>query len=446
MPSLPSHFLDDILLIVIGISKHAPDALLTANSLGKGTSSPLSSLFDCTIAFLLKPELIFSPHILARLGELLYEVYLVPSAKPTPHPHAPRITEAPHHQLLINHPRSASDLAPALLALYGRVEQVSHNEKVECRVYCARMLKFLWGASDGHRSTFQRISADHDTFVRFANGLLNEINAYVAMMMEKLPEVRSVQVRMADTAQWAAMDDSEREELLKTHANNERSLRSILPLCNETIHTVCYLSSDAEIRRPFLMPALLDRLASMLLSVLVQLVGSKGLEIKVDNPESYDFRPKEMLGKICDTLVNFSTALSFQEAVSKNGFYTTQPSVLPKAVNTVRKHHILTVERLESLDNLCKTVAEMKAACVDEDADGEAPDHFLDPLLCTIMVDPVRLPMGTVIDRSTIEQHLLNDPMDPFSRQPLTVDQLVPEVALKEEIEAWKKARTVKKN
>jgi hypothetical protein len=40
----------------------------------------------------------------------------------------------------------------------------------------------------------------------------------------------------------------------------------------------------------------------------------------------------------------------------------------------------------------------------------DAPDEFLDPLLSTLMRDPVRLPTsGNIVDRSTIAQHLLND-------------------------------------
>jgi ubiquitin conjugation factor E4 B len=442
MPSLPSHLLDDLLLIVIGISKHAPDSLMTANNSGKTTPSPLASLFDCVVAFLAKPFLIHSPHILARLGEVLYETYLDPSVKPGDN----RMKEGPHHQILRIHPRSVADLAPALLALYGAVEHISEQEKIYCRIHCARILKFLWSSSSSHQATFRRISADHSTFVRFANGLMNETNWYVAKVIEKLIEVTSVQRRMSDASQWSIMNENERNEVLERHASNERELRYYLPMCNETIHTVCYLSSDPEIRTPFLLPALLDRLASMLLSVLVQLVGSKGLEIKVDNPESYDFKPKVMLGEICETIANFAASPVFQQAVSKSGYYVTNPTVLPKAVNTVKKHRILSLEQLELLDRLCAAAAEFKANTVEEDADGEAPDHFLDPLLCTVMSDPVRLPMGTVIDRSTIEQHLLNDPMDPFSRQPLTLDQLVPEDSLKAEIDAWRASRTSRKD
>ena len=51
---------------------------------------------------------------------------------------------------------------------------------------------------------------------------------------------------------------------------------------------------------------------------------------------------------------------------------------------------------------------------------------FTDPLMQTLMTDPVTLPSGIVMDRSIIMRHLLNDPTDPFNRQPLTEDDLVP--------------------
>lgn len=42
------------------------------------------------------------------------------------------------------------------------------------------------------------------------------------------------------------------------------------------------------------------------------------------------------------------------------------------------------------------------------------------------MTDPVRLPSGTVMDRSVILRHLLNSPTDPFNRQTLTESMLEP--------------------
>jgi ubiquitin conjugation factor E4 B len=49
-----------------------------------------------------------------------------------------------------------------------------------------------------------------------------------------------------------------------------------------------------------------------------------------------------------------------------------------------------------------------------------------DPLMCTVMTDPVILPSGVIMDRSVITKHLLNSSTDPFNRLPLTAEQLVP--------------------
>src|SRR5205807_3795681 len=46
--------------------------------------------------------------------------------------------------------------------------------------------------------------------------------------------------------------------------------------------------------------------------------------------------------------------------------------------------------------------------------------RILDPLMFTVMKDPVRLPSSrTIIDRATIKSHLLSDAKDPFNRMPL---------------------------
>lgn len=70
--------------------------------------------------------------------------------------------------------------------------------------------------------------------------------------------------------------------------------------------------------------------------------------------------------------------------------------------------------------------------------DDEPPDAFLDPIMQTIMEDPVLLPnSGITVDRSTIERHLLSSQTDPFSRAPLSVEELKSDEPLKIRIDAW---------
>lgn len=63
----------------------------------------------------------------------------------------------------------------------------------------------------------------------------------------------------------------------------------------------------------------------------------------------------------------------------------------------------------------------------------------LDPLMDTLMDDPVVLPSsGKVMDRSVIMRHLLNSNTDPFNRQPLSEDMLKDAAELKQRIQEWK--------
>jgi ubiquitin conjugation factor E4 B len=72
---------------------------------------------------------------------------------------------------------------------------------------------------------------------------------------------------------------------------------------------------------------------------------------------------------------------------------------------------------------------------------GTKANHFryLDPIMATLMKDPVILPISKqVIDRSTIRSHLLSDPHDPFNRSPLKIEDVIDDTALKEKIIAWR--------
>lgn len=68
----------------------------------------------------------------------------------------------------------------------------------------------------------------------------------------------------------------------------------------------------------------------------------------------------------------------------------------------------------------------------------DPPDEFLDPIMSSLMMDPVILPSSRItVDRSTIARHLLSDQSDPFNRSPLTMDQVKRDVELKTKIDAW---------
>ena len=94
-----------------------------------------------------------------------------------------------------------------------------------------------------------------------------------------------------------------------------------------------------------------------------------------------------------------------------------------------------------TFENFISALAERSAELIEEEERGEwddTPEEFLDPIMQTVMKDPVTLPSSRqVCDRSVIMRHLMSESTDPFNRQHLTEDMLVPNDELREKIEGW---------
>jgi ubiquitin conjugation factor E4 B len=107
------------------------------------------------------------------------------------------------------------------------------------------------------------------------------------------------------------------------------------------------------------------------------------------------------------------------------------------------------IKSQDDVDGIQSFVARCEQVLVDdakaEEDLGDIPDDFLDPLMFTLMEDPVILPSSRVtVDRSTIQSHLLSDVTDPFNRSPLTMDMVLEDVAMKQRISEWKQQRGAK--
>lgn len=371
----------------------------------------------------------------AQLGDVLYEIFLPHSRRGEDVPSSVWADQLAGGQTYLITNRAAQEtLAPSLLLLYGEVEHTGYYDKMSHRAKIASLIKYLWESTE-HRPAFKRITQDHESFMKFANGIMNETNTLIATVMQKLPEIREAQIQMSNSEQWGLLAEDEQNQISSRLEDNERDVKSSLPLCNKTLQMFGYLNTDEDIRSLFLLDELCNRLVAMLLHVLTKLVGSKGLELKVDNPEQYDFRPKEMLRDLCAIFSLFASSPKFQEECVKSGG---DPKLIQSAAKTCRRLNLLTGESLEAFEELPESVrAITQKVQAEESLFVGAPEEFFDELMCTFMRDPVRLPSNHVVDRSNITRHLLNDPIDPFSRAPLTVDQLVPDLELKERMENW---------
>ena len=144
-----------------------------------------------------------------------------------------------------------------------------------------------------------------------------------------------------------------------------------------------------------------------------------------------------MLTDLCSIFSCYADARDFQENCAKSGYFTEE--LMTKAVKTCSKLTLLSGENMELFASLPEKVKLVSKNIEDDEAlFADAPDEFLDPLMCTFMKDPVLLPTSnTIIDRATITQHLLNDAHDPFNPKELSVDMIEPATELKERMAKW---------
>ena len=373
----------------------------------------------------------------AQLGDTLYEVFL-PRTTNSRRDDVPASVAcdplAGGQTYLLSDASAQETLAPSLLLLYGEVEHTGYYDKMSHRAKIASLIKYLWESKE-HRPAFRRITQNKVSFIKFANGIMNETNTLIATVMQKLPEIREAQEKMKDTEAWGRLSQEEQEQISSRLEDSERDVKSSLPLCNKTLQMFGYLSTDPDIRSLFLLEELCSRLVTMLLHVMTKLVGSKGLDLKVDNPEQYDFRPKEMLRDLCAIFALFAGSPVFQTECANA---RCNVSMLRKAVHTCERLNLLTGESMEAFQSLPDAVqAAAKRVAIEDELLSDAPDEYMDALLLTFMKDPVKLPSGHIVDRSTITQHLLNDPTDPFNRAPLKIEDVEPATDLKERMDQW---------
>jgi len=236
------------------------------------------------------------------------------------------------------------------------------------------------------------------------------------------------------------LTDQEKLDKEKALSKAEKDASSYMTLGNETVAMLKLFT--AALADAFSQPEIVHRLAGMLDYNLNALVGPRCSNLKVKNPEKYGFNPKVLLVDFSEVYLNLRKQPSFIEAIAKDG-RSYKPEMFESMQGYLQRFELRSQQECADLAKLAQEVEEAKR--LEEQGEeelGEIPDEFLDPLMATFMEDPVILPSSRVtIDRATIKTHLLSDPKDPFNRSPLKIEDVIPNVELKGQIEAFKNER-----
>ncbi|KAL5615302.1 hypothetical protein BROUX41_005351 [Berkeleyomyces rouxiae] len=334
-------------------------------------------------------------------------------------------------------------LLHALIKFYIECENTGVSsqfyDKFNIRYEIFQVIKTVWSRNDVYPKQLKHESkANREFFVQFVNLLLNDTTYVLDEAMGKFPQIRTLEKELASDASvpLSQEDRQKKDDELQQLAS---SATSYMQLANETLEMMKLFTS--ALKDAFIMPEIVHRLASMLNYNLETLAGPKGGQLKVTNPEKYHFRPIQLLSDFVDIYINLGSSPDFIEAVAADG-RSYKPLTFDRAYTILSSKSMKDPAEMKTFAQAKDRFFEAKAEADQAELDlGDIPSEFEDPILGDLMKDPVLLPSQNIVDRSTIIQHLLSDPKDPFTRQPMTIDDVIPDTDLKERIVKWKEEK-----
>ncbi|KAJ5608200.1 hypothetical protein N7537_004819 [Penicillium hordei] len=341
--------------------------------------------------------------------------------------------------LLNSMPFANEHLLHAVMKFYIEAEFTgTHSQfydKFNIRYEIFQIIKCIWPNTLYREKLSLQANQNLDFFVQFVNLLLNDVTYVLDESFGAFKTIHNTQTEL--NTQGHTMDAATRQQREEHLSSAQRSAKSYMQLTNQTV-SMLKLFTDA-LADSFTMPEIVQRLADMLDYNLDAMVGPKSSNLRVDNLQEYGFNPRALLSEIVDVYLNLINKENFILAVARDG-RSYKPANFEKAAEIIRKWSLKSPEQLRHWSRLQKKVQAAKEADDQAEEDmGEIPEEFLDPLMYSLMDDPVILPGSRIsIDRATIRSHLLSDPHDPFNRVPLKIEDVVADTDLKAKIEAFK--------
>jgi len=407
-----------------------------SNMLVDSTAFELQDLLTFIVSFIGSAMHLRNPYLRAKLVESLQALCPETYVK----------DEKKLHELFETHQLAMNHLAPLLLQFFVDIEFTgSHTQfydKFNYRSITSRLLKYLWQLP-AYQESVIRYSQDRDSFVRFANMMVNDSIYHMDESLKYLTEIKEHETKMGNTAEWQSKTDEERQEIERMHEQAGQQVRWSLREANQLLQMMNYMSE--KIVDPFMVEEMINRIAEMLNYFLDYLVGPKSLQLKVKDMEKYDWKPIEVLLMLIGAYINFSPHEPFADAVARDIRSYNRKHFL-KAIEILQRpqiqsSHSISASKITDFQSFADHAEKCWVAYAQEDEElGEdIPEEFLCPISCELMKDPVILPSsGVVCDRPSIARSLLSDEIDPFNRTYLTLKDIQPNDDLKKKIKEWR--------
>ncbi len=426
--TLPEYFLEDIVDNFKFIVGNIPHIITPQQS---------DEIVQICVTFLRNSEYVKNPGVKSGLVTILY--YGVQAY----HNHARGLLG----DLLIGSPFAHKHLLHALMKFYIEAESTGTHtqfyDKFNIRFEIFRVIKCIWTNTMYRENLAKEATINTEFFVQFVNMIVNDVTFVLDESLSSFAKIHELTNELKSST-FAGLDEEQKKEQMELLESEKGKAKSYMQLTRESMETLILFTET--LANAFTMPEVVTRLAAMLDYNLDIMVGDKRTNLRIENAAEYKFDPRALLQDIIKVFLNLRDKPNFISAIVHDGrSYKQHNFANATDLMTTLQKLSMAPDEIAAWKSLAQRVAHAAAELAQEEEDlGEPPDEFLDPLMSELMTDPVILPSSrTTMDRSTIKQHLLSDPTDPFNRVPLRIEEVVADTEMRGRIEEWKAERLV---
>ncbi|BFU20618.1 U-box domain containing protein [Entamoeba histolytica HM-1:IMSS-B] len=404
------------------------ESFITSNHLKSSMSLPEG--FDVIIcSFVSSQHICHNPYVRSELGEAITCAIL----------NEKDVFNRPY-KLLLNE-FCKQHLIFSLLCFYVDCEKTgSHSQyydKLNWRKMLQECFKTLWEFEDYQKKMIEIFESNNERiFPAFVQYIISDTNLILEDSLLKLSDIKIAEDKQKDKEKWNRLDKQTQNDIIRSMKENTSIVKNLFASTECTFKFLKLVLQKSQ--RPFLDKLVINDVAACFNYFLSCIVGERSSEFKVSNFEMYNFHPKEMLNSFFDIFLYLGQNDKFIQAIYEDTRSFKEKTFEAALVN-VKYIHSKSEREMEEFQKLIDKIKNYSShdifAQVEEMVGMDLPEEYCDALLGTLMKDPVKLPNSHVIvDRTTIEKHLMNAKEDPFDRTPLELSMVIPMNDLKQKI------------
>uniref|UniRef100_A0A0N5B8X5 RING-type E3 ubiquitin transferase n=1 Tax=Strongyloides papillosus TaxID=174720 RepID=A0A0N5B8X5_STREA len=354
-----------------------------------------------------------------------------------------------YQQILINNSTN-SKITPILLKFYCDVESTGASSEFYDKFNIRRCIHFIlerfWEHSNQKLMLIKTMNSISQEMLRFANIVIGDSTFLFDEVVGGMKKAVSLEKELLELRKNSSRDTDEIKNKQSKYDEAVRGVTSWIHTLSESLDLLKKLTDYSP--KVFMNQLIGERLAALLNYNLVELSPPNHLAfVSWKNlANELGFSGRALVTKI----IAVYNALSTQQfakfvAFDERSFTSERFRNIFNGIRDVFGISGVLMERFSVFLQMAYIEYDSKME-EEEDFGDDVPDEFRDPVMDNVMLDPVKLPSsGQIMDRKNIIKHLLNIQIDPFNRQPLKQEDLIPLPDLQKKIAEWiqekKKAR-----